>query len=878
MLKEKHQERVIPFALKLYKFLDLDVNQTYEIFCNYLVNEYRGPAKSLESFMSSESLMIKLLNDIWSYYSLERMVMLKFVKCIVEFFNSPDHPYQNAYKAVLTQIGVDKLRKSYIDQLDMLVKETKSACFHHGDVFNSQQTLQMWEERKYREINELIQIILICCHYEKLTVDEMKRLVELFKFHSFGKQAHFLSSTNPFHIELMKRVTYNEISLLMTAFSTSDPESLAWMNEVIDGLDSEIVSMHHYPEHSPILLSWMLFKFLAKSNETTTDHYALFGKLGSRAVQLNVYNFLHQMITHKMFKDNSLCSKIVLRCIYDNLSFLCELFNADGSIAQQPKILDLFAELLKSPTIARDFCKNEDNPIRSLFNAALEKFPVDFVQCTKIANSLATASKPSHNWIVDFSQHLPVFTEQPDDPSYELRKVSGFEEEDTYVIITDYQPFRRIDDFIIGSGTKAIVREEKGKYFVHFLIGTNYFNVLHNEMNEFIASINNFTEIDETKIVRLEEGISFLVSILKKIEAPGQITNEMIHPTELVFDILGKMKTFPNPKMKLMAVCFDVCTELLPYFGDEIYRRFINLNIVPSVTLIHNDFRAYSIGNGFEAGLIGYYLINFEKISGRYDLLMSYLNFLQVFATLKRENVYTIELPGILFLMREILVHINDWRFENEQDKIEISIFVLEFLHDVLTIPKEIFKQDKTRSLLRNIAVFSLLHLEPSTALLKLVSLGNPVLLSNFVENESNWFIASDSNLNRVVLNSMRILMQILKMKELSQSLSPLEQLIYTQPKQRDTYKIIPIVANYTNYPFNRRFAVLSCRLLRRFAIEFQSSLAACLDMEPDQIRMMFLQRLRDDLESEELKIAVLDFVNACIDKQPGKFINSNLF
>lgn len=870
MLKEKHQERVIPFLQKLYQYLDLDVNQTYDIFCNYLVNEYRGPAKSLENFMSSESLMIKLLNDIWSYYSLERMVMLKFVKCIVEFFKSPDHPYHSAYKAVLTQIGIGKLRKSYIDQLDTLVKEAKSISYHHGDILNSQQKLQMWEERKYREINEVIQIVMICSHYEKLTVDEMKKLIELFKFHSFGKQAQFLSSTNPYHAELMQQVTYNEISLLMTTFSTSDPESLQWMTDVIGQLDTEISAMHQYAEHSPILLSWMLFKFLAKSNETSTEHYAAYGKLGSRAVQLNVYEFLLKMINHKMFKDNSLCSKIVLRCIYDNLSFLCELFNADGSIAQQPRILDLFGELLASPAIARDFCKNDDNPIRSLFNAALEKFPVDFVQCTKIANSLAKASKQSHNWIVEFVQNLPVYTERPDDPHYELRKVYGNEDEDTYVIQTDYQPFRRIDDFIISAGTNAIVREEKGKFSVHFLIATNYFNVLHNEMNDFIASINNFTEIDDSRILRLEEGISFLVSVLKKLEAPEQITNQMIHPTELVFDILSKMKNFSHPRMKLMAVCIDACTELLPFFADEIFRRFINLNIVPSVSQIHGDFRSYSIGNGFESGLIGYYLINFERITGRYDVLKAYLNFLQTFATLKRDNVYTIELPGILFLMREILVHINDWRFDNEQDKIEITIFVLEFLHDVLTIPKDVVKRDAARSLLRNIAVFSLLHLEPSAALLKLVSLGNPVLLSNFVENESNWFIASDSNLNRVVLNSMRILMQILKMKELSQSLSPLEQLIYTQPKQRDTYKIIPIVANYTNYPFNRRFAVLSCRLLRRFAIEFQSSLAACLDMEPDQIRMMFLNRLRDDLESEELKIAVLDFVNACIDKQPG--------
>lgn len=204
----------------------------------------------------------------------------------------------------------------------------------------------------------------------------------------------------------------------------------------------------------------------------------------------------------------------------------------------------------------------------------------------------------------------------------------------------------------------------------------------------------------------------------------------------------------------------------------------------------------------------------------------------------------------------------------------DIFLFVFEYLHDILAISPDILKGDSSRKLLRDVCVYSLLNLEQSVALLKHVSIGNPALLSNFIENETNWFAATDSNLNLLVLNSMRILMQVLRLKDsipgYSEALTPLEQLIYTQPKQRDTLKIIPIVTSYTTYPFNRRFAVLTCRLLRRFAIEFQSSLSACLDMEPDQLRLMFLQRLRDDLESEDLKVAVLDLVIACIDKQSG--------
>jgi nuclear pore complex protein Nup188 len=235
--------------------------------------------------------------------------------------------------------------------------------------------------------------------------------------------------------------------------------------------------------------------------------------------------------------------------------------------------------------------------------------------------------------------------------------------------------------------------------------------------------------------------------------------------------------------------------------------------------------------------------------------------------------VYAIELPGLIFIVREVFNGVHTWSFKNEQERMEILQFVYEYVHDILTTSNEIIKDDDSKRLMRDICVYSLLYLDNASALLRFVAIGNPGLQA-FMENESNWFIASETNLNLLVLHAMRILMQTLRLKgsvvQNIDLLSPLEQMIYTQPKQRDTLKIIPIVANYMAYPFNRRFSVLSCRLLRRFAIEFQSSLTACLDLEPDQVRMMFLQRLRDELETEDLKISILDFVNACIDKQPG--------
>lgn len=47
-------------------------------------------------------------------------------------------------------------------------------------------------------------------------------------------------------------------------------------------------------------------------------------------------------------------------------------------------------------------------------------------------------------------------------------------------------------------------------------------------------------------------------------------------------------------------------------------------------------------------------------------------------------------------------------------------------------------------------------------------------------------------------------------------------------------------------------------------------SLFASLDMTAYQVRVIFLDRLRDQYETTELKVAILEFVATCIGKQPG--------
>lgn len=160
LLEEAKQKKLEKFTKRLHQFLDLDAVQSWDLLQFYLLNEYKGSANNLSHYISTETAMLKLLNDIWGYYTLERMVMLRVVKTILEFRDSPNHPYADEYNDVVESIGLEKLLKSFIGQFIELVKDdgVKTAP---GDLFNSPAKLTAINERKVREQIVISQVSLL---------------------------------------------------------------------------------------------------------------------------------------------------------------------------------------------------------------------------------------------------------------------------------------------------------------------------------------------------------------------------------------------------------------------------------------------------------------------------------------------------------------------------------------------------------------------------------------------------------------------------------------------------------------------------------------------------------------------------------------------
>uniref|UniRef100_A0A1B0GBY2 Nucleoporin NUP188 n=1 Tax=Glossina morsitans morsitans TaxID=37546 RepID=A0A1B0GBY2_GLOMM len=871
LLAEKKQEKLLAFTLRLQELLDLESVQCWEILCYYLTSEYRGTASSLASLISTENNMTKLLDDIWGYYTLERMIVLKIVKNLLIFYDVQSHPYYKEYKEVVDKIGIDALKESYLQQLDYLINEVPPHKLKAGEFFNYQQKLINWSERNAREIVEISHILLLISEHMRMNFADIKRLFSCFKQHSFGRQQNYLSAGNRLHTELLSRLAYSELSLFLKCIDLEELEQSGKLaTDIVKSFDKDVTRMCHNPENGPLLLSWMLVN-IRYTNASENDQQLLrCRQMGKRALDLNCFSYMNDMISNSIFKDDSLVSRIVRRTVYNMLCCMCDYFDGDGSCCKYPYIYDLLSELLTWPSLAKDFCSTKESGVHSLFATLLEIFPMDFVHLSMVATALTKAGMG--NYVKNQLEALPILTELYDESKYLLKS----NRENEYVLMQKVQPFSHID-FEIPVGTSVAICMRADDCYAHFRLPVNFFNVLHHEINCLLIETMIYHGEYESSVRarRVNEGLKYLHVTLGKMKSLAGITAEMVHPTEMCIDLLNKFKGVQSPPIELMANCLNVCTALLPLADAEIIVRVINLAILPQINCdTLKDYKMYAHGVSFDSGLVGSYLVNVEKQRERFNFLAAYLGFLRSYTKLQRKRYFQVEIPGLIFLLRDVFPHIHVWRFQSKQEKFRMYAEIMGFICDVLdeVASGDVDKQSSEQVLLKNICVYSLLNLENALILLRFVAMGN-AYLQHTMEMEANWMLQQSHGLVLLVRLAIRILMQVLRLKSSvceTNGLTPLEVMVYTQPKQRDTLRIIPVVTSYMNNIFDRRLPILSCRLLKRIALEFDMSLLACLDMEPDQIRLTFLQKLPDELESDSLKAAILELVEACIEKQPG--------
>ncbi|CAK1544490.1 unnamed protein product [Leptosia nina] len=867
-LQAKHtdQTKLLNVVQILQHYMDIDSFQIWDLISHYLCDISHGTSSNaLKNVAFVDTRPTSLSPNVWNFYYAERLFLLKLVQYIVEFKCDVNHAYHEQFTRIFNEIGVDYLKTSLITQFEKLLSTPPPARKIQND-FNSDTVRQDWAKSNLREQVAILQTLMLIADKHDISQEEFISLFKLFRKHDFGKNQGFNDLLDDRHREMTLRILYMEIGLFLVICDSKKIKNISsWIEGTKSLVESEFTKLQPCMEQSPMLMTWMMMTLQStqhlKQFETQYQHY------GATALRMRVFEFLQQMIDNSIFNDDSACTHIFRHRVFSLLNEICNKFDGDGTISCQPGIIHLCANLIKSPKIAEEFwllLEKEDNfGVISLWNTALEYFPHNFDALSILSAGLAQAGKKSVRNLLAELKNLPVFTELYNPQMVPITSLQG---EDA-ILGRDYYPFGD-PSYRIDAGSRATIVEGKHGTMIHFRTPYSYWTVFNSEIEKALDRKQRHQDINTT-LNRVYEGTKVLKGILLALVGDKEIPKSLVAPSEGVFDVLVRFMRAESPPLQLLVECLKVCTALIPLFSREIHLRLINTGLLPRVTKRQLSHAEYATGASLESGAVGAYLVTIEQPSGSYGFLSAYIDMLCAFQkeSVDERIVTEILLPGLVLLLREVFPNVYGWRYRTVTERRSLiekcSMFFTSVLHQI----------DKTPSAvtLRKTCVYGLLNTENALELLKIVSIGNESL-ERLIHEDTNWVSGSAYQYTFTLQRCIAIIIFALRDKALvgEATVSPLEQLIFAQNKQVDSLKVVPNITGYINHAFNSSLATLSCRLLKKFANGFQMSLFALLDMTAHQVRVIFLDRLRDEYETIELKVAVLEFVETCIDKQPG--------
>jgi nuclear pore complex protein Nup188 len=92
------------FILKLAGCLELDEIQCSDLYCTFLLRDYRGSKKDLQDVLSSDRHRRALTHRVRNYYISERLYLLRCLKHLLSFWEEDQHPYSTAFAEFVRQI------------------------------------------------------------------------------------------------------------------------------------------------------------------------------------------------------------------------------------------------------------------------------------------------------------------------------------------------------------------------------------------------------------------------------------------------------------------------------------------------------------------------------------------------------------------------------------------------------------------------------------------------------------------------------------------------------------------------------------------------------------------------------------------------------
>ncbi|XP_034173146.2 nuclear pore complex protein Nup188 [Osmia lignaria lignaria] len=851
---------------KLAPLLNLDATITWDLVCNFIKYEYRNCAETFASQLIDFTSMKALIDDIWDFYYSERMTLIKCLKLMVEY-KDKGHRYQKEFSNFFNDILFGTLLESVRKQIEMLKTVNPPT--------RSQLCTEEYLHRLYNssliEMRELLHILTVIIHDIHIAQSEFMQLYE-----SIGGEPRRLASTKSHEdkkaiARKIKEIQFSQAGLLLVALDVrKHPDMEEWVPSVRSSMQ-EIFEQKcirdNFPQDSPLFLSWMMANYAIDSENVDTLNR--FKPFAIKAIQLNVFHYLQDLLNCEMICEKTHYAEVVRSSVYNLLTLVCAFVDED-KLSVLNGIFDAVAATIQFPETAARFWEEQDNGLFMIYKFAAEQFPYDFDPLTNIAIGLASASQSSAEKIAIELDNLQSLTLEVPRQRDHNKPYRPYEQECTihrnsYTISEDcfHENVR-----ILSSDREVVIFRQRASYW----------DALHYKIEQLFSQVGGRTTHTYEMSKNLPENVCLGLKLLKTLAKYVGIRQSMVIPTELSFEIINRFSypVLPEEKMyiyKIVAACIGISSELVLEYPEEILSR-MRAGVYPRLNNRYQKALNFAEAVSFDGGIIASWLSAVETIAHSYPILNAYLDILSKYLIRKynEEALYAIEIPGMVFLLQGVLPKLDSWYFESDAEKTDLWLKSMFCVHRALesSLPKEDIRNE-----LQLVVAYSLLYLEPRHALLKLIRTGERTL-HNKMMAETDWIRGKGFKAIKSVQLALSVVNRLLIFRKslglVIGDRSPLEAALYSSPRVPNGLLIVPTIVNYLYVWFSPPLQAMAVRLLKKFAEGSSMSLLVCMGMDGTAIRETFASRrgLMSPTCDAEVKVAILELVAVCLEKQPG--------
>lgn len=150
--------------------------------------EYYGKISDIKELSKYESGAIRLIENIWNFYTTERMFLLKTIRHVLNQYFDEKSVYHGVFLKYINKMTMGKIQENLLNQMEYLINEINIS--HAGNCIN----MKDWLDRNNREQLEVVLSIILTMQSNNFTMRDYIRMLELFVKHDFASSPSYIQN------------------------------------------------------------------------------------------------------------------------------------------------------------------------------------------------------------------------------------------------------------------------------------------------------------------------------------------------------------------------------------------------------------------------------------------------------------------------------------------------------------------------------------------------------------------------------------------------------------------------------------------------------------------------------------------------------------